>query len=234
MWRIHHSQLTASTNLDARSGEPGDVFTTDEQTAGRGRLDHRWYSAPGENLMFSAVIEVTGLDPWHVSTLPLVIGLAVADTCRSVLPPEKRIMLKWPNDVLVEGRKICGILCERHADNVIAGVGINVKQREFPPEIASRATSMILSGNESEPQEILKICLRNFDELLPIWRGSGFAALQERFSHWDFLKGKRIRVLRTDDDPRPLQGICEGVARDGTLIVNGESVFAGEAHIDME
>ena len=76
-WRIHHRDVTASTNLDARAGFPGDVFTADEQTAGRGRLDHAWHSAPGANLMFSAVLDVSGLAPDAVATLPLVVGLAV-------------------------------------------------------------------------------------------------------------------------------------------------------------
>ena len=75
--RIHHKAETASTNLDARSGHHGDVFTADYQTAGRGRLDHKWESPPKTNLMMSAVLSVEGLAPEKVATLPLVVGLAV-------------------------------------------------------------------------------------------------------------------------------------------------------------
>ena len=85
-WRIHHRPITESTNLDARTGVPGDVFTADEQTAGRGRLDHKWLSAPGENLMCSIVLDVAGLDPAAVSTLPLVVGLAVLQSLSSLSP----------------------------------------------------------------------------------------------------------------------------------------------------
>ena len=76
---LRHKAVTTSTNLDAREGAPGDVFTADEQTAGRGRLDHRWLSPPGKNLMMSVVFDVDGLAPEHVSTFPLMVGLAVRD-----------------------------------------------------------------------------------------------------------------------------------------------------------
>ena len=75
-WTVHHKAVTESTNLDARDGKPGDVFTADEQTAGRGRLDHTWMSEPGKNLMASVVLDVGGIAPQEVATLPLVVGLA--------------------------------------------------------------------------------------------------------------------------------------------------------------
>ena len=67
-WTIHHKAVTESTNLDARDGKPGDVFTADEQTAGRGRLDHTWISPPGKNLMLSVVLDVKGVEPQEVAT----------------------------------------------------------------------------------------------------------------------------------------------------------------------
>ena len=143
-WRIHHKAETASTNRDARAGAHGDVYIADFQTAGRGRLDHKWLSPPGTNLMMSAVLDVGGLSPEAVSTLPLVVGLAVVRAVRSFLSAAdaRTVALKWPNDVLVGGRKVAGILCERNGDAVIVGIGINVKQRIFPPEIAARAISL--------------------------------------------------------------------------------------------
>ena len=85
-WTIHHQPSTASTNLDARAGRHGDVFTADFQTAGRGRLDHKWLSAPGENLMLSAVLDVGDCPPDRVATLPLVVGLAVIAGLSPLLP----------------------------------------------------------------------------------------------------------------------------------------------------
>ena len=83
---IHHKPETASTNIDARAGRHGDVFTADFQTAGRGRLDHKWLSAPGENLMLSAVLDVGDCPPDRVATLPLVVGLAVIEGLSPLLP----------------------------------------------------------------------------------------------------------------------------------------------------
>ena len=142
-FRIHHRAVTESTNLDAREGVHGDVFTADEQTAGRGRLDHRWLSPPGANLMLSAVLDVADLPPEQIVTLPLAVGLAV-HACIARFLPDRPIALKWPNDVYVSGLKIAGILCERHGDSVVAGIGVNVNQTVFAPEIAARATSLVV------------------------------------------------------------------------------------------
>ena len=235
-FRIHHRKVTTSTNLDARDGEPGDVFTADEQTSGRGRLDHRWLSTPGENLMLSAVLDVTDLTPEQVVTLPLAVGLAVhAATSRFLARPfleeDRRVLLKWPNDVLIGGRKLAGILCERNGDAVIAGVGVNVNQTAFAPEIACRATSLACEG-VSVPVEVVRDAL--LAELGPIygkWRKGGFAALQVRYAEVDFLKGRTVLVRQTDDDAAPLTGMCGGVQKDGTLLVGEQFVYAGEAHV---
>ena len=145
-WRTYWKATTDSTNADARDGRPGDVFAADFQTAGRGRLDHRWLAPPGVNLMFSAVLDVAGREPAEVATLPLAVGLAVAQALASLpawqaSPP--RLAIKWPNDVLAEGRKLAGILCERNGDAVIAGIGLNVNQTEFAHELAARAVSLL-------------------------------------------------------------------------------------------
>ena len=229
-FRIHHRAVTRSTNLDAREGVPGDVFTADEQTAGRGRLDHRWLSAPGANLMLSAVLDVADLPPEQVATLPLAVGLAVHAAIARFLPGGE-IRLKWPNDVLVGGRKIAGILCERNGDGVIAGVGVNVNQTAFAPEIADRATSLAREGAATSVAEMRDAVLAELDRVHGTWRTAGFAALQARYAEVDFLKGRNVSVRQTDDDEAPLTGLCAGVQVDGTLCVGGRPVYAGEAHV---
>ena len=238
-WRIHRKEETESTNLDALAGSHGDVYTADYQTAGRGRLDHRWISPPGTNLMMSAVMDVSGIAPERVVTFPLVVGLAVAKALeglgsRSRFVPwlEGRVALKWPNDVLVDGRKIAGILCERHGDNVIAGIGVNVRQREFAPEIADRATSLLLAtGREMKVSQVRGEVLAQLWKWHGIWRERGFEAVHPEIAAIDFLKGRRIEVLQTDKDPQPLAGDCGGIQPDGTLDVGGAKVYAGEAHV---
>ena len=227
-WRIFHRAATESTNTDARAGVPGDVFTADFQTAGRGRLDHRWESTKGENLMMSAVLDVADLAPESAATLPLVVGLAVADALRFA----GEMRLKWPNDVLAGGRKIAGILCERHGDSVIAGMGVNVNQTSFPGEIAARATSVaLLTGKCADVARVRDGVLAALAARYGAWRGGGLEAVLGDLAAADYLKGRQVEVSQTDDDAAPVAGICGGIAADGALIVGDVRIYAGEAHV---
>ena len=232
-WRIIHKAVTASTNADAHHGKPGDVFTADFQTAGRGRLDHVWKSCAGKNLMMSAVVDVSGLEPERVATFPLVVGLSVCEAVER-MGQSLQALLKWPNDVLVGGRKLAGILCERIGDSVIAGVGVNVGEREFPSDIADRATSLSLllpAGAVPAVDEVRDAVLERLAANLPAWRERGLAAHLPRLAARDCLAGREIAVLRTDGDAEPARGACGGIAEDGSLVVAGERIYAGEAHV---
>ena len=275
-WRIHHKAETASTNIDARGGSHGDVFTADYQTAGRGRLDHKWLSPPKANLMMSVVLSVEGLAPEQVATLPLVIGLSVCKAIHSLLSlrhlcapfaannkvlatkgaqgGHREISLKWPNDVLIDGKKIAGILCERNGDNVIAGIGVNVGQTEFDKEIAERATSLAITvpaaprrvalvngmtfttprgeGAAGTVIEVRDAVLRELGDCYSLWRSAGFAAVYPEITAVDYLKGREIAVRQTDDDSVPIVGIANGIMPDGSLDVGGVRVYAGEAHVE--
>ena len=243
-WRVHHKAETASTNLDARAGVHGDVFTADYQTAGRGRLDHKWLSPEGVNLMMSVVLSVEGLAPEQVATLPLVAGLSVITALKnlahhcSTSTSDFDYSLKWPNDVLIDGKKIAGILCERNGDHVIVGIGVNVGQTEFAPEIADRATSLalILSSPVSRlPSSVLSVrtaVLGQLGKWYGIWREKGFAAVYPEIAAVDFLKGREIAVRQSDDDSAPLVGVSNGIMSDGSLDVGGVRAYAGEAHVE--
>ena len=243
-WRIHHKDETESTNLDARAGVHGDVFTADYQTAGRGRLDHKWLSPPGANLMMSVVLSVADLPPEQVATLPLVVGLAVCKSLASLFPLPSSLfpLLKWPNDVLIDGKKIAGILCERHGDNVIVGIGVNVNQTEFAPEIATRATSLALIVGKRSPDRFTEetsipsvrtAVLLELDRWYSRWRSDGFAAVYPEIAAVDYLKGLKISVRQTDTDAIPVTGVCGGIRPDGSLDVAGTSIYAGEAHVEF-
>lgn len=238
-WRIHHRSETVSTNLDARAGIHGDVFTADFQTAGRGRLDHKWLSPPGTNLMMSVVLSVDDLAPEQVSTLPLVAGLAVAEGlspfAMGLSPAERGLSprLKWPNDVLVGGRKLSGILCERQGDLVVVGIGVNVGQRDFPSELAGRATSLAILGAGKVPtcSDVREAILSKLGELYSLWRKNGFVAVYPQIVAIDCLRGWELSVRQTDDDARPVTGVCGGILPDGSLDVGGVRIYAGEAHV---
>ena len=226
-WRLHRQETTVSTNLDARTGEPGDVFAADFQTAGRGRLGHVWCSPAKANLLMSAVLSTADRPPEEVATLPLVVGLAVVRAVTRFLDAgarRERPLLKWPNDVLVGGRKLAGILCERHGDRIVAGIGVNVHEQEFPPEIAARA-AFLGAGTVDEVRERV---LDELGMLYETWRMRGFASVHPEIAAVDALKGRYVTVRQTDDDREPVAGVSAGIRPDGSLDVAGRAVYAGE------
>ena len=244
-WAIHSKRKTESTNLDARTGKHRDVFTADYQTAGRGRLDHKWLSPEDTNLMMSVVLSVEGLAPEQVATLPLVAGLAVVKALSGMVGrsvPDRRgaqgtarptVQLKWPNDVLVGGKKLAGILCERNGDNVIVGIGVNVRQRVWPNALNGRATSLLQeTGKEFKITQVRNAVLGQLGKWYGIWHEKGFAAVYPEIAAVDYLKGREIAVRQTDDDSAPASGVSNGIMPDGSLDVGGVKVYAGEAHVE--
>ena len=232
-WKIHHKAETASTNIDARGGSHGDVFTADYQTAGRGRLDHVWESPRGQDLLMSVVLDAAGRSPAEVATLPLVAGLAVAKAVGG--------QVKWPNDVFIGGQKVAGILCERLDDRVVVGIGANVGARVWPSDLSFRAISLEewtqSSGLEPGGWTVSGVRDRILAQLslqYGAWLRGGFAALHPHIAAIDALKGRMVAVRQTDADADPVRGMCGGIAADGSLDVGGVKVYAGEAHVEIK
>ena len=222
MMKIFRKEATESTNLDARGMEAFSVVTAERQTAGRGRLDHRWHSAPGANLTFSAVLPAHP-DAATNATMTLMAGLAVAKALG------EGFAIKWPNDVYFDGRKVCGILCEMDGDNVIVGIGINVNETEFPPELSARATSLaLIRGAAQDRETTLCKVLSSLETYYRRWRQTGLMGMMEELAERDFLRGREVSVVQTDDDMNPVCGKVTGVREDGALIVGEVAIFAGE------
>ncbi|MBO7720956.1 MAG: hypothetical protein J6T01_00965, partial [Kiritimatiellae bacterium] len=145
-----------------------------------------------------------------------------------------RVAVKWPNDVLVDGRKIAGILCERHGDNVIVGIGVNVRQREWPAELEGRATSVLeATGLSVKTVRVRNAVLGELGKWYGIWREKGFAAVYPELAALDALNGRFLSVRQTDDDDAPLRGVSKGVLEDGSIDVGGVRIYAGEAHVEV-
>ena len=232
---------TVSTNRDAdaagAAGEPeGLLVAADLQTAGRGRMTRGWFSPDGANLCFSLLLR-PDVAPHCAATLPLVIGLAVAEAlaeCEPSLQPE----IKWPNDILVGGRKICGILCEMQPkgnaiDYLVAGIGVNVNVTDFPPELCASATSIAIEiGKETPRGIILAAILNRFEPLYDQWRAFGFKALAQQVNMLDALRGKPIRMELSG---KPVEGTACGIQPDGALLLRTAKgptpVYSGEAYI---
>jgi len=149
--------VNASAELDSTNAEAlrlaaagataGTVVVADTQSAGRGRLDRTWWSEPGSALLASWILRPS-LDPERLPLLALLAGVAAARA--TSVAGSVGVRLKWPNDLVVDDRKLGGILSESDGRGaVVIGVGVNVRQTEFPPDIAAIATSVVASGGRA-------------------------------------------------------------------------------------
>ncbi|HEY4174361.1 MAG TPA: biotin--[acetyl-CoA-carboxylase] ligase [Rhodopila sp.] len=231
----HHDKI-GSTNDEARrlaqQGAPhGTVVHADEQTAGRGRMTHKWYS-PAGNLYISVLLR-TGQPANRTPELSFLAALAVADTVEALLPRQTRAMLKWPNDVLVSGAKIAGILLEQVDDAIVMGIGLNVL--EAPTNAAYKTTTIVANGGIASVDGARDILLAGLGRYLAIWRTDGFARIREKWLARSYPIGAAIR---TSAEGQPIAGHFAGLDVDGALlldtpqgrcrIVAGDVVPAGE------
>jgi len=234
---------TASTNRDATvlalAGEgEGVIVASGSQTSGRGRMSRVWFSPPDVNLYFSILLR-PAVEPGRASSLPLVVGLAVAEALAE-LAPEIQPMIKWPNDILIGGKKVCGILCEMQAEtdsvrHIIPGIGVNVNlsRAELPQALRERATSLrIETGRVFSRAAVLAAVLNRFEPLYDRWCAYGFEPLIPAVAVRDVLRG---RVIALEQGGRRIEGRADGILPDGALrLVTDQGampVYSGEAHM---
>jgi BirA family biotin operon repressor/biotin-[acetyl-CoA-carboxylase] ligase len=211
---VHAELSSTQTVLVAEGGKDGRVLVADHQTAGRGRAGREWLDVPGGMLMFSALLR--DIPSEQASLVGLAAGVAVA----RAIGDEAR--LKWPNDVRIDGKKVCGILGELapSGDYVVVGIGVNVGHTagELPDDLG--ATSLRIARDDAPRRdELCAAILRELDALVSKddWLGA-YRALCETI-------GQAVRVELPD-------GVREGTATevrdDGALVVDGEPVLAGD------
>ncbi len=222
---IEYVATTESTNTlaqeRARAGATeGTVVIAETQTRGRGRLGRAWLSPPYRNLYLSLVLRPP-LPPGEAPCLALVIGLATAETVGEWAP---RAAVKWPNDVVVDGRKVAGILTEMDADAeqvrfVIAGIGVNlnIDTGEFPPELRDKAVGLGgLTGTTVDRAAFAARLLTQLETRYDQFLRDGFAAIRPLWAARSCLDGRQVTI---DDGHRRYEGRCAGLADDGTLRV---------------
>jgi BirA family biotin operon repressor/biotin-[acetyl-CoA-carboxylase] ligase len=217
-----------STNADvarrARAGEPaGLVVVTEHQTAGRGRLDRVWVTPPRAALTFSLLVRPEAVPVARWPWLPLLTGLAVVEGVRRSSPLDA--VLKWPNDVLVEERKVAGILVERveSPDGAAAVVGVGLNVSSTPDELpVPTATSLELAGAPPVDRSALLVAvLTAFSDLYGGWVGAAGRGLRPSYARSCSTFGRDVRV----DLPGgvPLHGRAVDVDEDGRLLVDDGS-----------
>ena len=238
VFHISHLAIVDSTNTYLKSlvdAPEGTCVSADEQTAGRGRQNRNWHSAPGEGLYLSILLR----PPRGRTDLPLLsltAAIAVAETFLAI--GLEKIDLKWPNDLLCSERKICGILVETAGLNqggsprVIVGIGVNLNQRAFPPPLDTTATSLLIeSGAAMGAATFRDLLLERFSEWYDCWREEGREQILTRWTALSsYAAGREVSVKLESES---LTGITEGLNRDGALLVrtvDGDlrTIIAGE------
>jgi BirA family biotin operon repressor/biotin-[acetyl-CoA-carboxylase] ligase len=239
---VHYCERVNSTNTLAsqlaRDGAPdGTVVIAETQTKGRGRLGRFWVSPPYRNLYLSAILR----PPIAASEAPqitLVAGLAVAETVREWTP---HAAIKWPNDVLIDGRKVAGILTEMEAEEgrvgfVILGIGVNLNSAtaDFPEELQDRAIGLCTAAHAVIDRTVFAThLLARLEERYELFLRQGFAAIRPLWEGLSCLTGRRVDI---DGGGERHTGVVIGLGADGALRLQGPagqeiSVVAGDVTV---
>jgi len=236
---IHHHDRAVSTNDLAHQfalagASEGTLVLAEEQSSGRGRLGRTWASERFSGIYASLILRPE-IEPREAPILNLAAAVAVSKGIRDVVRLETDI--KWPNDVLVNGHKCCGILTEMSTELdkiqfVIAGIGINVNQMKFPPELENKASSLFLETKRVISRiEVLVSVLKRFEDLYAEFLRKGRSVVLEQWiQRSSYASGKKVIV---ESGSRRISGITVGLGDDGTLQVkteNGqiETVMSGD------
>jgi BirA family biotin operon repressor/biotin-[acetyl-CoA-carboxylase] ligase len=221
--RLHEPECESTQRLllDRVDELPeGAVATTDHQTAGRGRLGRSWEDAPGRSLLCSVLLHPPA--DRAAAELSLVAAAATAETIEAVT--DLFAQIKWPNDVMLNRRKVAGILAEMRGDAVVVGIGINVNQLREELPAGTRAGSLrSLIGREYDRDAILTTLLDRLGTRYEEWRNGGLDAVYDEIGSRNFLFARPVRV-------GDVHGIGGTIARDGRL----EIVTPAHEHVLVE
>jgi BirA family biotin operon repressor/biotin-[acetyl-CoA-carboxylase] ligase len=249
LWRkVDLVPETGSTNADlaarARQGESaGTVLITDYQSAGRGRQGRTWTAPPGSGIAMSVLVRPEGIDPSRWTWLSLLAGLAVSDGVRGAA--DLPAVLKWPNDVLIADRKVCGILSERvdtaQGPACVVGIGINVSLDETDLPVPTATSLAIaarqLGGRLPSRTAVIATVLAAFELFYGRWtaQAGDDASLAASYAERCDTLGRPVRVLLNEQ--LSVEGIADRVDREGRLVVrtdSGPSVYGAGDVIHLQ
>ena len=239
---IRYFRSLTSTNEYAKkmaeegAGE-GLLVLADEQTAGKGRLGRSWSTPPGATIAMTLLLR-PGIAPDRIAMVTLVMGMAVAKACRELYDLPAGI--KWPNDVVVNGKKLSGTLTEMSAElnqvnYIVIGTGINVNRTAFPEEIADRATSLQAElGRETHRADLIAEVMFRFEQYYDTFlQTQDLSGLQEEYHSMLLNIGRPVRVLEPGNE---YTGVADGIDAMGELLVTGDDgkqhrIYAGEVSV---
>lgn len=243
--KVYWKQTVDSTNLWAghavrQGAENGSLFVADVQTAGRGRRGRSWEAEEGAALNMSLLLATMPVIPQNAPMLTLVMGLSVTEALQELCGVQAKI--KWPNDIVLSGKKVCGILTEMRISvegisHIIVGVGINLGQRVFPEELSDKATSLYLeTGREFDRADVAAKVMEAFERNYDIFcETQDMSELKTAYEAVLVNMGQPVRVL----DPEPaknFEGIARGIDNRGELLVETPdqkkvAIFSGEVSV---
>ena len=235
------STNTVAYRLALEGAPEGLIVVADTQTRGKGRLGRVWHSPSGTNIYVSMILRPQ-IEPVMASQITLMAGVAVAALFSCYCPDV--VSIKWPNDVLIQGKKACGILTEMKASTagiefIILGVGLNINmdREDFDPSLYDTATSLkIETGSTHDRLDVISKLLDFIDQWYHVFLGAGFIGLRNAWMSYADILGKRIKVIFKDEIQT---GIVTGIDDDGTILMRDEHgdiqrVIAGDVHLVRE
>lgn len=208
----------------AREGAlEGTVVIAEQQTKGRGRLGRAWESPKGTGIWMSIIVR-PNIPPYQAPQLTLLTAVAIVQAIQQVtsLQPE----IKWPNDILINGKKLVGILTELQAEAdiiqaIIIGIGINVNTKHFPEELKNKATSLLIENNRQEVERaaLIRAIFEQFEKLYEEYLKHGFKPIKLLWESYNVSIGKYISAKTLSEE---IKGYAKGITDEGVLLVEDD------------
>jgi len=224
---IHHLRKTASTNttakeLAANGAAEGTLVVSEMQTGGKGRLGRKWFSPFGEGIYLSFILR-PAVSPVEAPKMTLMAAVAMAEALHS--GTGLHVSIKWPNDILLGGKKLAGILTEISTemdavDYVVIGLGLNVNTASFPSEIREKATSLLIETGKTHARSgLIRDFLKWFEGYYELFQRGDFEPILNRWRQFSHIEGRRITVETIGNKT---SGTALDIDRDGFLMVEDD------------
>lgn len=238
---IHYFKELDSTNMKAKNlaeggASEGTVVIAESQTAGRGRRGREWFSSSSGNGIYATLILRPAMSPTGAPRITLMTAVAVAEALLSLV--ELDVKIKWPNDILIKGRKLAGILTEIATEMdavnyILVGLGLNVNTpaESFPEEIREKATSIFIeTGEQFSRTRLIRACLEQFEKYYAMFKENEFSSIIHRWKQLSDIVGKNISV---DVIGQEHMGEVVDIDDDGVLILKDDQgriqrIFSGD------
>lgn len=224
--KIHRFKEVGSTNDEAfelakKGAANGEVVVAEAQTKGRGRSGRAWKSPADKNIYMSVILRPQNIT--NLSSLTLVAGIAVADALKNFTKGDLKV--KWPNDVWLNGKKLCGVLTEKGEGFIVIGIGVNVncERSDLSPEVSKIATSLKEEEKHVfDPEKVLQKICDELDNYYIMFSSDGFEPFVALYNSWSLINDKEVAVTFNNEVTK---GVAIGIDTNGALLLRtGEGV----------